>query len=301
MAKQSIVVLASLAICFLAVTAVAQTAQDAEQDKGFNLIVGGQLDDEITEEPAETVKYIPAIKKGWDLSLTLGFFNMTESLMQHNNLIYKATDEDLFYADVSLENKASFNPILRIGYNLTTWLALEMQGGITFSNYEAELTNPYSVSPEGGTPSPVLEVGEFDAEKRSSTIVIANLNALWYPLNMDGDGTGRWHPYLTGGAGIATYELDSNYIDDPASGFNVDFGLGLKMIGDDLISIRAEILYQFHTIQFEPAEYFDAQNSGTKIIPVYEFDDNGNFSEVQQYGAQDLGGLVWQIGFSVAL
>ena len=308
MAKQSIVVLAALVVCLLAGSAVAQSGQDepqdepqAEQGKDFNLIVGGELEDEIVEELVETVKYIPAIEKGaWSLSMTLGFFNMTETLLAHPNLIYKATDEALFYADVSLENKASFNPIVRIGYNLTTWLALELQGGITFSEYEAELTNPRSVSPEGGAVIPVTEVGEFDAEVRSSTIIIGNLNALVYPFNLNGDGTGRWHPYLTGGAGFAAYSLDSDYVDDPSSGLNVNFGLGLKLIADDLISLRLEILYQFHTIQFEPAEFFDSQDSGTKVIPIYEFDDSGRFSEVQGYSSQDLGGLVWQIGFSIA-
>ena len=304
MAKQSIVVLGAFVVCLLAGSVVAQSGQDepqVEQGEDFNLIVGGQIDDGITEELVETVKYIPAIEKGaWSLSMTLGYFNMNKTLMAHPNLIYKATDEALSYADVSLENQAAFNPILRIGYNLTTWLALELQGGITFAQYEAKLVNPRWVSPEGGTPAPVTDIGEFDAEVRSSTIIIGNVNAVVYPLNLNGDGTGRWHPYVTGGAGMATYSLDSDYIDDPASGLNINGGLGLKLIADDLISLRMEVLYQFHTIQFEPAEHFDSQDSGTKIIPIYEFDDSGRFSEVQGYGSQDLGGLVWQIGFSIA-
>jgi opacity protein-like surface antigen len=298
MAKLSTVVVAAVAIILLAGSAMAQD----EEEKTFNLIVGDDAAEEITEEMTEEPAFQPEIKKGqWDLTLTLGYFNMTDTMLQHPNLIYKATDEAFFYGDITINGEAAFNPILRLGYNLTTWLALELQGGVTFSEYTADIANPMQVNPEGGNPQPVTEVGEFDAENRSTLIFIGNINGLWYPLNMDGDGRGRWHPYITGGVGVATYNLDSNYVAGPSSGFNLDVGVGIRLIADELVSVRAEILYQTHTIQFEPADYFDELEGGTVTIPVYEFDDAGRYSPVREFSSNTLGGITWQIGFAINL
>jgi hypothetical protein len=299
MAKLSTVVVAALAIVILAGSAV---AQEEEEERSFNLIVGDDVEEEITEEMVEEPVYVPEIKRGqWDLTLTLGYFNMTDTMLQHPNMIYKATEEAFFYGDIAIPGESAFNPILRLGYNLTTWLALELQGGVTFSEYTATIGDPMQVNPEGGNPQPVEEVGEFDAENRSTLIFIGNINGIWYPLNMDGDGTGRWHPYITGGVGVATYNMDSNYVAGPASGLNVNGGLGIKLIADELISVRAEILYQTHTIEFEPAEYFDELEGGTVTIPVYEFDDAGRYSRVREFSSNTLGGITWQIGFSINL
>lgn len=298
MAKQSLVILFSIAAILVAGTALAQ--DDAE--KTYNLIVGDQAEEEIAEEVAEEPEYVPAIEAGkWDLTLSLGYFNMTKTLLQHERLIYKATDEAFFYGDVELVNESAFNPILRLGYTATSWLALELQGGVTFSEYQARISNPNQVDPAGGTPSPVDEVGEFDPEHRSVLIFLGNVNAVWYPLNMVGDATGRWHPYLTAGVGMALYNIDSNYVDKSATGGNVNAGIGMKIIADELISVRFELLYQAHEIQFEPAQVFDSQDEGTKKIPVYEFDENGDYSEVRSFAAESLSGLTWQIGFALTL
>ena len=297
MAKQSLALLFSIAVLLAAGTALAQ--EDAEES--FNLIVGEEKTDDIAEEVLDEPKYVPAIEKGqWNLALTLGYFNMTKTLLQHERLIYKATDEAFFYGDVELVNESAFNPILRVGYNLSTWLALELQGGVTFSDYQATITNPFSVDPAGGSPTPVTEIGEFDAERRSALIFIGNLNLVWYPLNMDGDGTGRWHPYVTAGGGMALYNIDSNYVDTSATGGNLNVGAGLKIIADDLVSLRVELLYQRHEIQFEPAAVFDSQDDNTIQVPVYEFDELGRYSEVRSFASQALSGIAWQIGFTIA-
>jgi len=54
-----------------------------------------------------------------------------------------------------------------------------------------------------------------------------------------------------------------------------------------------------HSSEFEPAEYFDVRDEGTVKVPVYEFDDFGNYSEVESFSKQTLGGLAWQIGFGI--
>ncbi len=307
MAKQSTAVLCSLVILLAAGLAVAQD-QDGQQpdrlsdEKTFNLIVGEEEEEEAAEEEdAAEEAYEPAIVAGeWSTGLTLGYFGLDKTFLQQDRLIYKATDESFFYGDITLNGSSAFNPILRLTYNLTTWLSLEAQGGLTFSDYEASMANPFEVDPEGGTPSPVLEVGEFDLERRSALVAITNLNGLWYPLNMDGDGRGRIHPFVTGGVGLALYNLDSNYVDQTASAVNVNLGGGVRVIVDDVISLRAEILYQVHDVEFEPAQLFDEREEGTVQVPVYLFDDAGEYEEAESFASETLGGLTWQIGAQIA-
>jgi opacity protein-like surface antigen len=305
MAKQPIVVLFAL-IFLLACTAAGAQEQektggkDDSGEKVFNLIVDADTTADIDEDLADEPRFEPAIESGqWDLTLTLGYFLMGKTLLQHENIIYKATAEDYFYGDVELKAQSAFNPMLRLGYTLTPWLTLELAGGLTFAEYDATISNAMAVNPEGGEPGPVDEVGEFDPEHRSMVVATGNVMGLWYPLNMDGDGRGRWHPYLTGGAGVALYNIDSNYTDSSATSTNLTFGGGLKLIADDLVTIRAEVLYHIHTMEFSPAENFDSQDAGTVNTPVYEFDNAGNYTEVESYGSETLGGLTWQIGFGV--
>jgi len=308
MAKQSTAVLCSLAILLLASLAMAQAEQPGqrepaqEDEKVFNLVIGEDVEEEEAEEEAVEERYEPAIEPGeWSVALTLGYFGLDKTFLQHERLIYKATDEAFFYGDMEFQGQSAFNPILRVGYNLTAWLALELQGGLTFVDYEASVTDPMSVDPvEAANPAPVLEVGEFDLERRSALVAVGNVNGVWYPLNMDGDGRGRIHPYVTGGVGMAAYNLDSNYIDETASSVNVNLGGGVRVVVDEVISLRAEVLYQVHTIEFEPAELFDERDEGTVTVPVYEFDEFGGYDRVDSFASETLGGLSWQLGFQIA-
>ena len=132
-------------------------------------------------------------------------------------------------------------------------------------------------------------------------IFIGGVNGLIYPLGFGGGVKGRWHPYLTGGFGYALYDLDSNYTDSSASGLNLDAGAGIKLIADNLIFVRAELLYQVHDIQFEPGKYFDQRDANTVRVPVLEFDNLGRLPggrELLQAVARrpDLPG---QVGFGV--
>jgi hypothetical protein len=295
------------AMCCIAVLSLSSSTdilaadQDAPEEKIFNLVVGKDVvDDDEAPETEVTPPYRPAIQPGTlDLTLTLGYFNMEKALLRYNDMIYLATPENYFYGDIELQNKTGFNPILRLGYTLTSWFALEAQTGVTFAEYQGTITSPRKIDPRIGIQVPEAAVlGQYDAERRSTFIWINNLNALWYPLNMDGDGGGRLHPYLTGGLGMAFYEIDSEYTNSNASGMNFNAGLGINLIADKRINIRAELVYHRHQIQFEPAENFDERDEGTVQIPVYEFDEVGQVVRVAQFPKQTLSGMTMQIGFS---
>lgn len=300
MAKQLIVVVLCCLIALL-VGSTASAQQSDDQQKVFNLVIGEKAEaEEAEEEAVATERHVPAIEAGaLDLTLTLGFFYMNENFLELRNTIYRETEEHLYYGDIVLTNETGFNPILRLGYTLTSWFGLEAQTGVTFSEYQGSITAPRRVNPSLETL--LVEdatLGEFDAERRSAFTWISNLNALWYPLNMDGDGRGRLHPYLTGGVGYALYNIDSNYTDDAATALDLNAGVGLKFIADRMISLRAELVYHRHDIRFEPAQYFDERDAGTRLTPIYEFDEVGAFSEVTEFAEKTLGGMTLQVGFT---
>ncbi len=299
MVKQSVVAFGALLVL---VAAASAAVQPQTEERVFNLIVGEKVDDEIAQELAAAPRYEPAIEPGkFDLSLTLGYYNAEKTLLKYDSIIYLATDEHFYYGDVELKNQTGFNPILRLGYTLTTWLALEAQSGISFSEYQGTIGNPRRVNPNIANPIPeiLLEHGQYDPERRSALAWISNFNGILYPLNIGGSGKGRLHPYLTGGIGYVRLDIDSNYTDDASSSINVNGGFGLKFIADQTISLRAEVLYQHHEIGFEPAEFFDIRDQETVKVPVYAFDpEGGNFERVTGYRKNTLGGLTLQLGFT---
>ncbi|MEZ4389197.1 MAG: hypothetical protein R3D98_16750 [Candidatus Krumholzibacteriia bacterium] len=300
MAKHFLVVLVALALLAAAPLALAQDKPEPEE-KVFNLIVGDENAKVIEEEVDETPRYEPRIEPGrWSVTLTLGYVGSGGTMFEHDNIIYKATSEAFYYGDVKIKSASAFNPIFRIGHNLTSWFAIEGQFGLAFGEYTADISNPYSVDPFGlESPVRVTELGTFDRENRSVLMGTGNLNGVFFPFNLDGDGRGRWHPYLTGGVGYALYNIDSDYTDDPAGGLNVNAGLGLMLIADDLITMRVEFLYQVHTIEFKPGKFFQQRDAGTVTVPVYEFTDFGQYREVESFSSHTLSNLAWQIGFQL--
>jgi hypothetical protein len=303
MAKQSPVVVSSLIVLLLAGTAAfaADQAGERPQERVFNLVVGERAQAEVAQEVVEAPRHVPAVERGqWDLTLTLGYFNMEKTLLDYENLIYLATDEHFYYGDIALKNQTGFNPVLRLSYNLTSWFALEAQSGATFAEYQGSITDPYRINfnVAGAVPEQLEAPGEFDPERRSALIWINNLNGIWYPLNMDGDGRGRFHPYLIGGVGTVLYNIDSNYTDDSATSVNFNAGFGFRLIADRLISLRAEVVYQYHQIKFEPAEFFDVRDQETVTVPVYAFTEGGAFERATDFGKRSLGGIAIQVGFA---
>jgi hypothetical protein len=260
---------------------------------------------ETTEAAVDSVvvveHYEPCIEPGrFEASVTLGYLGLTKTLLQHRQMIYKATSELFYYGDVTLNGASAFTPFLHLGYNVTEFLAVEAHFGMSFSEYTATIGTAYAVNPEGGSPSPVVAIGEFDAEYRSVLGVFTNVNAVLYPLGYFREGKGRWQPFLVAGVGRAQYDMDSNYTDNPASAVNTSFGAGIRLIADDMISLRFEVLQMFHDIEFTPAEYFDTRDEGTVRIPLYEFAPSGEYTPITKFESQSLGSLAWSLGITAS-
>ena len=269
--------------------------QSQEQDKTFNLVhdKGVTSDDEITEDDIE----LPSeyrIKAGKiEVSMTIGFINLNQTLLQHDSIIYKISQDNLFWGDVDMVGESAFNPVLRIGYTLTSWFTIEGTFGISFSEYLADITNRFNMDLRTGFIFPDPELGEFDAEHRSLVTMNVGVNGLWYPLNM-GNRTGRFNPYLQGGFSRMSYDMNSNYTDGPVSTMNFALGGGIRYIADELISIRFDVTLNYNRLEFVPSRYFEVFADGTIKIPLVTLPDE---TPVTQYEAQDMATLAWGLGF----
>jgi len=274
-------------------------AQSESEENTFNLQREGSGQLLLLEEEEEAA-LVPQIDGGnVEASVTLGFSDLGTVLFQHEQIIYKYTEEATFWGDVTLTGESAFNPILRTAYNVTDWLALESQLGITFSKYYGAIENPGRrineprASPDVNPP----EVGEFDAETRSVVSGSAGLNLLYYVFDhIAGNSEGRFHPFLAGGLGQIWYGFDSNYTESVTSSRNYYGSAGLRIITDKHLSIRMEINYNHHVLDIEPSQYFDVLNEGILQIPLNEFPEVGGQQAVESFASHTIDAVGWSIG-----
>ena len=292
MPKLTMCLLLPVSICALAIAAP-QPAAGQAQEKSFNLR-SSQVD---TTRAQEAPRHEPQIRAGeLEGGLSLGYMDLNTTLLTHDQILYKITDERIYWGDVTLMGGSAFNPVLRLGYNFTPWFGLEGQFNFSVSEYEAEIENAFSRenTQDAGPPVPEATLGEFDAEHRSVLTYGGGLSALLYPFNLGGSRISRWQPYV-----IATYDqiwfdLNSNYTRGTVGESVYGGGGGMRFIADELISIRLEASYLKADLQLDPAENFEVLNEGTFPIPLYHFTE-GSPQQVESFEAQSISGLAWSI------
>jgi hypothetical protein len=288
-----------------------QDEPPAEQpQKNFQLLRdSSSAVEELDIEDEELDIWEPGIQRGTiEFSFGFGFVDFNKILWQHDQIIYKYTNDATFWGDVNIKSESAFNPVLRLGYNLTDWISLEAIGGVAIAEYNSIITNRRGR--ENKPDSPIFEdpeLGEFDAERRSLLTLQASLNAVVYPLSIFGDGKGKLHPFLTGGIGKMWYEMNSNYFDEATDTNDINFGGGLRLLADKNISVRFEVIAHMHELEFTPATNFTVRDEGTVVVPLYEYPINpadGSVTEQSPtrsdgspgYDSQDLVLLNWSIG-----
>jgi hypothetical protein len=269
--------------------------QPKNEEQTFNLL--RDTEQTAREEEEEQVEvFQPRIEPGTiECNFTLGFLNLNQVVLSADQIIYKYDEEATYWGDIAIKGESAFNPIFHLGYVLTPFFSLEGTFGVSFSTYTTDITRRVRRANEAGsTPDPEEPaLGEFDAEQRSLVTLNAGLNGVFYPFNLGG-GEGRFHPYLTGGFGRMWYDMNSNYIDSAATAWDFNFGGGIRLIGDDLISLRIEAVLHVHDLEFTPAANFEERDEGTLIIPLTTFPDE---DIVTQYESQSISSLAWGIGF----
>lgn len=251
----------------------------------------------------EVVAWVPGLKPGTlELSMSLGFMNLSGTLLRHEQMIYKYTTESTYWGDVEINGQTAFNPVVRLGYTAKPWLTVEGYTGLSISEYSSTVVNRHARKNEpDAVPTDDPALGEFDAESRSLITLQGGIDLLIYPLNFSDDGSGRWQPYLTTQLGKIWYDMNSDFTSGAAGSNDIAFGGGLRLLAERNVSLRLEAAYHLNSVEFKPAEYFLETNEGTTLVPLMEYPrlDGGTFDErpVSAFAAQDLSYLTWSIGF----
>ncbi len=297
-------VVALLILVFVLGFGPANAQQESQQEEPtFKLLRdSGNADQDLEIGEDEDEFWTPGIQKGTvEISFALGMLNMKNTLLEHDQIIYKYTEQATYWGDTKLEGQGAFQPMIRIGYNLSPWLCLESVTSVSFSEYTASVENRHRRSNEPGSAVDFEEpdLKEFDAENRSLLTINAGINASLYFLNLDGDGSGRWQPYATGGISNMWYSINSNYVDETASTLDFNIGGGLRLLADRNISLRIEALFHFNSLEFTPSDRFSELNEGTVKVPLDEFpiiDDEQTQNNVEKFSSNSIGSLGISVG-----
>ncbi len=305
MSLKSLPVLTIVAVLCLATAAVAQDApkpqpqgKTGEQEKVFRLQRDSESAAKELDFEAEALKWKPNVDQGTiEVSLSLGSIGLSKTLFEHEQIIYKYTQENTYFGDVSIQGKTAFNPVMRLGVNVSRWFAVEGQGGVSFSEYTSTIVNRKSQKNEPNAPViPDPPLGEYDAEQRSMFTGQAGVNAVVYPLNISRRIVSRWQPYVTAGVERFWFAMNSNYTDNSASSWGENFGGGLRILADENVSIRLELLFHKNSLQWTPSKDFTSLNEGTLGIPLEEWPTDGSRRPVTEYSTQDLLLMNFSIG-----
>ena len=276
------------------------------QERTFKLLresIAAERELQLEEEEAQ--RWEPELQVGEvELSFSLGFLDLNTALLSHDQIIYKYTDTSTYWGDVTIKGQSAFSPLLRVNYNLNTWLGFEGIANFSVCDYESTVENRVERGngEDGDIDPDEPALGDYDGEKRSLATFLGALNVIWYPMNMDGDSKGRWHPFVTAGYGKMWYNMNSDYTDGTADTTDLNFGGGIRFLMDKSVSIRFDISYHKNSIEFTPAEYFKELDEGTKLIPLDEFpviDGSIDQRSVSSFDSQDISSLQWALGFQV--
>jgi len=302
MSFKSVVALFIMAFVLVCLPAFAQEDTSKEEPTFKLLRDSGRAGSDLEISDEEEEAWVPAIQKGTvEISFAMGMLGLNTTLLEHDQILYKYTDEATYWGDMKINGANAFNPMFRLGYNISTWLCVEAIGAFSFSEYSSSVENRSRRSNEPGSGVDFDEpaLGEFDLETRSMLTANAGINASVYFLNLDGDGSGRFQPYVTGGVSNMWYSMNSNYVDEAATTIDYNLGGGIRLLADRNISIRFEAVYHVNNVEFSPSDYFTELNEGTVKVPLDEFPIiDGVLSQrpVGEFSSQSIGSLGVSIG-----
>jgi len=175
----------------------------------------------------------------WGLAILFGYRNVANTLLQADGIIVDVEfPDEASFADMKLKGEQSFSPQVRLTRTIGEHFGIELGGGFALGDYEQSIDSPLRnwVDPDGEN-----DVTATETQKGSYWVWTGELSGVWYPR-----GRGVVQPYLIGGAGMENFDIDSDYIDGGTSSFVFSYGAGLKIVGDDLYSIRIEVR-NYHT------------------------------------------------------
>jgi hypothetical protein len=212
----------------------------------------------------------------WGMTILFGYRNIANTLLQADGIVVDVEfPDEASFADMKLKGEQSFNPQARLTRTFGRNFALEAGVGFSLGDYEqsieSELTN--WVDPEGEN-----EITDTEIAKGSYWVWSGELSGVWYPR-----GEGVVQPYLIGGAGYDWFDIDSFYIDGGTSSLMFSYGAGLKIVGDDLFSIRLEVRNYHTSLEHAVSKTFrtlpNLSADALVDFPISELVDRGSLTE----------------------
>lgn len=249
-----------LLFCF-SLPAVAQDIDDLDDlDEGV-----------VLEEP-----FVYGVQPNkWGMTILFGYRNIARDLLQAPGIVVDVEfPDEVSFADMKLKGEQSFTPQVRLTRTFGRHFALEAGGGFSLGDFEqtieSELTN--WVDPEGDN-----EVTDTEIQSGSYWVWTGEVSGVWYPR-----GEGVVQPYLIGGGGMDWFDIDSVYINGATSSVTFSYGAGLKIVGDELYSIRLEVRNYHTTLDHSIGETFrtlpNLSADALLDFPVSELVDRGSLS-----------------------
>jgi hypothetical protein len=216
----------ALPLLFCALPALAQDIDDLDDlDEGV-----------VLEEP-----FVYGVQPNkWGMTILFGYRDVSKTLLRARGIVVDVEfPDEASFADMTLTGEQSFSPQFRFTRTFGRHFGLELGGGFALGDFEQDIdeaTQVNWVDPEGDN-----DITNTEVQKGSYWVWSGELSGVWYPR-----GTGVVQPYVIGGAGYDWFDIDTAYIDGATSSFAFSYGAGLKIVGDELYSIRLEVR-NYHT------------------------------------------------------
>lgn len=233
-----------------------------------------QTDEGVVVETPFVVGIEP---NSWEFGLQVGYLGLNHEFFSASSLVVdmEAPDE-LIFADMEIGGEFGFSPKLMFNRTFGSHFALENSIGVAFGDFDQSVQGSQAKW-RNATGSNTLT--ENEVETGSFFALIQDHSFTYYPR-----GEGRLQPFVSAGVGSQWYELDSDYIKDGLTGaFGFSYGVGLRVVGDDLYSFRLEVRNYHAQIEFEPAERWRIQQNkaGDKLlsVPVMQLVDFENATQ----------------------
>jgi hypothetical protein len=200
----------------------------------------------------------------WELGLQIGYLGLNHTLIESNEIVVdmEAPDE-LIFGSMELTGEFGFAPKFMLNRTFGSHLALENSVSFAFGDFEQSMTGAQAKWREVGSSNTLTE---NEIETGSFFALVQDHSLTYYPF-----GDGLLQPFVSGGIGSQWYELDSDYIADGLTGaFSFSYGLGLRVVADDLYSFRLEVRNYHAQVEFEVADYWRVQQNeaGNALISV---------------------------------
>lgn len=241
-------------------------------------VLAQPVPDELDEGVVMETPFVVGVEGDkWEAGLLVGYLDLNHTLMGADNVIIDIeTPDDLLFGNMKMEGDLGFTPKLMLNRSFGNHFVLENSLSFAFGSFSQKLS---SGTQAWINPTSENTLTENEIESGSYFALIQDHSLTWFPR-----GEGRILPFGSVGAGTHWYELDSDYVAGGLhGGFGFSYGVGVRVVGDDLYSLRIEVRRYHSQVEFPVAKRWRNQQNidGNAIldVPVFELVETSTLSE----------------------